>query len=460
MISLTKLSRERFLGWIGGQLRPDWVQIPPDEGVSVIRELPEPAEGEVYVLRDSESDERPVGAWVALDGDAINEFLAFASTFISTYKPFTAFCHVVPLTALPEIFHGPRLGRASEIIRTEIVGVAIAEVQIHLPDGRFNADRISVSACEATLSNAVIAAMKRGYGPDIVRDVIDRWIVASSIVSSRKRTSAIDRIADFWRFVSAAWSDPPGIANQRTLGEAAAHDFVRKFLRFREFSEEAWKHMTSESLGTWELARFEADNREDQLKMLDGVYASLLSSPWQPPARDIVIAALLALIAQGSFEYLSLAREFEGNSSNVMLWFSLFCALHKSSDVFSIGNCLGRRVARELDRPRSMYSAPECDIAFEELYVLSGDVGGPQFRTEAGSWITVELFPGVNAKFPAGRRNNRESSGVVEADSADLLAMRELLNRFREIVDRIGSRQKGEKEDALIGLEEHARPHR
>lgn len=249
MISLAKLSRERFLGWIGGQLRPDWVRIPLDEGVSVIRKLPEPADGEVYVLLDSESDGQPVGAWVALDGDAINEFLAFASTFISTYKPFTAFCHVVPLAALPEIFHGPRSGRASEIIGTEIVGVAIAEVQLHLPDGRFNADRISVSACEATLSNAVIAAMKQGYGPDIVRDVIDRWIVASSIVSSRKRTSAIDRIADFWRFVSAAWSDPPRIANQRTLGEAAAHDFVRKFLRFREFSEEAWKHMTSESLG-------------------------------------------------------------------------------------------------------------------------------------------------------------------------------------------------------------------
>lgn len=457
MISLTRLSRERFLSWIGGQLHPDWVRIPLDEGVSGIRELPEPAEGEVYVLRDSESDGRPVGAWVALDGGAINEFLAFASTFISTYKPFTAFCHVVPLTALPEIFHGPRSGSDGEIIATEVVGVAIAEVQSHLPDKSFKPDRISVSACEATLSNAVIAAMKRGYGPGIIRDVIDRWIVASSIVSSRKRTSAIDRVADFWRFVSAAWSDPPRAANQRTLGEAAAHDFVRTFLRFREFSREAWKHMTSESLGNWELARFEADNREEQLKMLDRVHASLPSSPWQRPARDIVVAALLALIAQGSFEYLSLAREFEGNSSNVTLWFSLFCSLHKSSDVFSISDCLGRRIARELDRSQSMYSAPKCDIAFEELSVLSSDVGGLRFRTEAGSWMTVELFPGVNAKFPMARRGNGEGRDPVEANSADLMAMKELLNRFREIVDRIGSRQKNQRDDMLIEFEERAR---
>jgi hypothetical protein len=154
--------------------------------------------------------------------------------------------------------------------------------------------------------------------------------------------------------------------------------------------------------------------REERIKWLDECAHMIITAERKSvPLREFIAGALVAFVAEGSFDYLSLCRVFDDALPQAILWFGLITALHPNSDVLTTGGCLGRRIVREVYAPKGLFASPTADIAVGELAVLSGGepVNG-RFRTAHQSIISVEISPCVNARYglPRSARSERGTS--------------------------------------------------
>ena len=78
------------------------------------------------------------------------------------------------------------------------------------------------------------------------------------------------------------------------------------------------------------------------------------------------LAGLLAdQIGPGSFEHVELLLPYLNQYPTALIWYGLCAGLHPDSEVQQVGNCLGRRLVRDLLAPDPILSRPKYDIAVE-----------------------------------------------------------------------------------------------
>ena len=135
--------------------------------------------------------------------------------------------------------------------------------------------------------------------------------------------------------------------------------------------------------------------REQRVK----AFERILHSPNQLDAlTSSFLAGLLAdQIGPGSFEHVDLLLPYLNQYPTALLWYGLCAGLHPDSEVQQVGNCLGRRLIRDLLAPDPILSRPKYDIAVSELEVHLDREEPLEFRTASQNHIAVELLPGVPA---------------------------------------------------------------
>jgi hypothetical protein len=99
----------------------------------------------------------------------------------------------------------------------------------------------------------------------------------------------------------------------------------------------------------------------------------------------------------GSFEHIDLLLPYLDRYPTALLWYGLCAGLHPDSEIQQVGNCLGRRLVRDLLAPDPILSHPKYDIAVSELEVHLDREQPLDFRTASQNHIAVELLPGVPA---------------------------------------------------------------
>jgi hypothetical protein len=110
------------------------------------------------------------------------------------------------------------------------------------------------------------------------------------------------------------------------------------------------------------------------------------------------LAGLLAdQISPGSFEHVDLLLPYLNQYPTALIWYGLCAGLHPDSEVQQVGNCLGRRLIRDLLASDPILSPPKYDIALGELEVHLDREAPLEFRIASQNHIAVELLPGVPA---------------------------------------------------------------
>ena len=92
----TVLSREEFLGWLGGArvnviIRPSGLEL---------RNLQDQRVTLLYKKGDESSNAQPI---IAITSEQMDEFFAFTATYVASYNPFSAFHHVIPLEMATDV---------------------------------------------------------------------------------------------------------------------------------------------------------------------------------------------------------------------------------------------------------------------------------------------------------------------------------------------------------------------
>ena len=122
-----------------------------------------------------------------------------------------------------------------------------------------------------------------------------------------------------------------------------------------------------------------------------------------PNRLDVLTSSFLAglladQISPGSFEHVDLLLPYLNQYPTALIWYGLCAGLHPDSEVQQVGNCLGRRLVRDLLASDPILSRPKYDIAVRELEVHLDREEPLEFRTASQNHIAVRSsslrFPG------------------------------------------------------------------
>lgn len=425
-----KLSRKEFLDWVGSQ------KVPPGE---VVVE-PEVIGDDVILLWEKRPPAKggagPAPAVVVAKG-RLENFFAFTSTYVSTYFPFSAFYPVCSSDKVHALL--TRADQGARFPKT-LVAVVIAEAFIQMKGKAGTVGDISLSACSATFSSAALQLAFQGGSLRELGDMSDSWNDCRSILGGGEPLAlpALE-LESFWAFLTTVFagdrevkrdfyssSDEPGLRAQ----------FLAGLIRTGEADPNTWRRLSSKLPLAAEALSSMGDSKERRVRVLDDATAELLSDrDADKETRELVAGYLLAMVAGGSLQYLSLVEPFREKLPRAILWYAVFCGLNERTDTMTIGGCLGRRLARDLMRPRSFFNLADFDISADELRVItSSEKPGQGFRSAHTSSVVVEIYPGVVAAF---RHAPRRDAG--EAARATTERDREI----RFLVDRIARLMEG-----------------
>jgi len=357
------------------------------------------------------------------------DFLAWASTYLEAYRPFTSLCRVIEPAWLPVI---GRLTARPQLGAAECVAVAlvIAEALSRGP-GLVNLSKLSVRSCEATLSFCRSRATALGL-KGAEQAVAEGWRLARETSRQPTRAATIDCIELVW-----------SAATGRTTGEGNA-DYGRILAACRmlqekgELSSEALNEvLPGEPLVRSIVSRM-AGTREERVIAFEETVRRLGSRSRTKDAEAQFFCGYVASrLNPGSLEYVDLVTSHLGSIPTLLLWYALCSGLHPQSRVLDEFGGLGRRLLRDILRPQSPLDRPDCDLAVEELRVLSVKGGAMQaIRPSSPSCLKVEIVPLVCSVVGLSEAGSLQQLGLFETRGSTgqlELWMREVRGLVRDL---------------------------
>lgn len=321
----------------------------------------------------------------------MREFIAWVTTVIGGYRPLTAFFRIIDTTKAELALEPkePSLGR----FENALVGLIIGET-LTLSANQRSVSALSLLPCQSTYSYSFARALAVGYvqgrnGGDPISAPLE---LARRLTRQPARKLGDELLSAALKVVSGLATDTaiPGRPNVsafiwETCQELQSHGEVKRSWDLLEGPGSPPSHLLNEMRGPGEhrVRTFE--------RVLKGAnHLDLLTSSF--------LAGLLAdQIAPGTFEHVDLLLPYLNQYPMALVWYGLCAGLHPDSEVQQVGNCLGRRLVRDLLVSDPIISRPKYDISVGEIEVYLDREEPLEFRVASQNHIVVELLPGVPA---------------------------------------------------------------
>jgi len=324
----------------------------------------------------------------------MREFIAWITTVAGGYRPFTAFVRIVDQESAQRAIETkePSLDK----FENAVAGLIIAEA-LTLAGAQRSVSGLSLLPCESTYSYSFSRALALGY----VRDGDDP--IAAPFVLARKLTRQPARRLDD-ELLSSTLKVLSGLAANKTPGRVPAFIWETcQELQSEQEVKRSWGLLAEAGFLPQQVLGELRGPREHRVR----AFERILDGPNRMDTMtSSFLAGLLAdQIAPGSFEHVELLLPYLNQYPTALLWYGLCAGLHHDSELQQVGNCLGRRLVRDLLASDPITSRPKYDIALGELEVHLDREEPLEFRTASQNHIAVELLPGVPAymKWPANQ---------------------------------------------------------
>ena len=329
-------------------------------------------------------------ATIIVPDQATREFIAWATTAIGGYRPFTAFFKVINKTIAKQAIKlkEPKLGD----LESPLAGLIIGEALTQSINSK-SLQNLSLLPCMSTYSFSLARAFALGYYNDTNKKdtITDSWLLARRLTHQPTRTLEDESIHTVFRVATSLdrkdTSLKPNVQGVliEVCRELCFQGNVKKGLDILGALDPALSKIAKEMEGP----------REKRVRTFESVVKSPINL--DPTSSAFVIGLLASLISQGTFEHIELLMPHISEYKTALLWYGLCVGLYKNNVVQESANCLGRRLVRELKSPDPLVSAPSYDISIGELEVCLDRESPINFRVASKSHITVEIAPGVPA---------------------------------------------------------------
>ncbi len=394
--------REGFLDWLNGKPSPKPARL-------TAAKMRQPLGNDVALIYPDPKVADQSQPVIAVPQNKIADFYAFVGTYVANYRPFSAFFKVVPFEVLSELTNAQSIEGQTRLPFQRLIGVAIAEVYTQSRARTKVIDKISVSAVQATLSASLSEAVWQGYGPEMIEDISRRWQTTRELEHSNDLFLKPNKITEVWRIVSDVLSGKSTRGSRgsnrkvfqaleiATLPNSSPHEWLSPFMK-----ELPWLEKTASGLDR---------SREERVRIVRDMVPELINSHSDSLTREFLAGAIISMIGNGSFAQLSLLDDLLPELPSAALWFGVFASFQHGNDALTIGNCLGRRVVRDMCTNRDLFAPISADIAFEEMAMFRNEAkSAPPFRTAHASNMTVSLLANVTGRFKIGNSSDVEVS--------------------------------------------------
>jgi hypothetical protein len=372
---------------------------------------------ELLFLWASEPRERRLPDVVVVRPDEMREFIAWATTVIDGYRPFTAFFKVVDRKQAELAIEDrePRLDR----LENPLVGLILGET-LTLSANQESISALSLLPCESTYSFSFARAFALGC---------------------HQRSSNGDPIAAPWALARRLTRQTPRRLGDESLQTAlsvitalAADTKRADHLNIPEFIRETCCELYSqgEVKRSWSVLGNRLPSLDLLMKDMRGprelrvlTFERVLGEPndLDTPTSSFLAGLLANQVAPGTFDHVDLLVPYLPKYPMALVWYGLCAGLYSDSEVQQVGNCIGRRIVRDLLVPDPLVSRPKYDISIAELEVCLDREVAIEFRVASQNHIAVEIVPGVPAfmKWPAKEPNQPTDMSAPAARGASPL---------------------------------------
>ncbi len=361
------------------------------------------------------NDPRPDGGSICMDEEKglpqvlvvnpkiMREFLAWASTVVGGFRPFTGFFKVISRNYLSHAIRPqePTLGR----LENAFIGLILGETLAHSASNQVSLAALSLLPCESTYSFTFARAWALGFrNAECIRAMADSWALARKLTRQPVR-----KVSD--EMIQTAISIIAFLGGVSALSkQVEVSSFIREAcceLYHQGEVTRSWSLLANTSGEVCEEMR---GPREQRVRTFERVIRG--STDLEPMTASFLTGFMADQIGPGSLEHLDLIASYLQVRPMAAIWYGLCAGLHPQSEVKQVGNCLGRRIARDLLAPDPIVSRPKYDLSVHELEVCLDREVPVEFRTASQNHMAVELLPGVPAlvKWPI-----REAQSVAGA---------------------------------------------
>lgn len=432
------LDKITFMDWLDGKFSPSSIPL------TKLR-MKRPLDDEIALVFGDESDgtESPI---IVVPKESLLEFYAFVGTYVEQYKPFSAYFRVLPYETLLELTSIKRTSEPNRFPLEKIIGVAITEVYAQ-SRGRLKAiDKISVSAAEATLSTTLAEAIQQGYSSDQLPEITDRWEAVRRLERADELYLKSEKILEVWQIISDATSSfasKNSNKNQRAIVNA-----LKKSYDLKENIVDCLASLARELPNLDERLYRMTRSREERVKVSNEILPLIWHSDLDILLKEFLSGAILSMIGNGSLLQLPALDMLLKQSPATALWFGVFSSLQRNNDVMTAGNCLGRRLVRDMHKISNVFSRIEYDISVEELMVMRGEgTKGASYRTAQPTSVKVGLIGNISGRFKINsnitiKSHDPEINRNTQLDKKKIEELRYLLERANRISNSLLDKKK------------------
>lgn len=333
--------------------------------------------------------------WFIRD-DKYEEMIAYLSTYVRSYTPFSAFNRILPLKFLNLI--NKIKGKKSKESYNKLICIVIAE-SLYQYDSSINSiSDISVQASLATVSSSIVSALFLGYGAKDIATLIENWTSVRTILKSPTPPLNSEILAKFWMLICSVISDMKPTSNNVS---SKMNKAIKRIIKQEEIKVGEWGDLTYPNKDIGEYFLSLKGPREESIEEFNNLL-NLIEKKTEINESDkqIILGAALSIVSSGSLSLLPWTMRFKQRFPLFPLWYSFFCGFNKHSDVKEIADGLGNHLAKRILCDQRLFDSPTSDISFPEFKVIyRGNNILPNFRSAQSSVLDIEIIPLVNCKF-------------------------------------------------------------
>jgi hypothetical protein len=328
---------------------------------------------------------------IVVHGKQMREFTAWVTMVVGGYRPFTAFFRIIDRESVQRAleFKEPSLGRFDNAL----AGLIMAEA-LTLSATQRSVSALSLLPCESTYCYSFARALAVGY---VATCKGEDPISAPLALARRLTRQPARRLED--GLLSTALKVVSGLAVGQAIPVSGG---VPAFIweACRELQSEGEVKQSWDLLGEGgaiptQLLNDMRGPREQRVRTFERILNGV--NQLDVLTSSFLVGLLADQIGPGTFEHIDLLLPYLNQYPMALVWYGLCAGLHPDSEVQQVGNCLGRRLVRDLLASDPISSYPKYDIAVSELEVYLDREEPLEFRAASQNHIAVELLPGVPA---------------------------------------------------------------
>lgn len=390
-MKIASLDKENFLDWLGGRVEPRTERL-------TARWYKGKVSNRISLIWADENPKNQALPLVVVPENEMHDFYAFVSTYVSTYRPFSAFFTVLPFELLQSTLTQSTVAILPREVYSKLIAVALAEAYAQSRGKVRTLNDLTVQGVQATLSATLMSAVWKGFKSEELVSVADRWVMARNLISQGSLAIKPREILDVWETINSSILSTTGSKRARSKNQLS--DLLRNGLLDTNTFDEWFIPFVRKILGSDDSIKTLKGAREGRIKIVPHIVNSLRHSKAERSVVEFVAGGLLSMVGNGSMSQLHLTDQLTRELPKSVLWFGAISAFQSQSDALVASNCLGRRALRDLLKANHPFSPPEHDISLDELNMLGEKaLLSDAIRTEHRGTISVGLLCSVQAPF-------------------------------------------------------------